>query len=574
MIEFLSCGSFTNVKMSYAVVTSLVVLLSSAVCLIPFGGAVRNKNSDEIEIRALANSETYLQSLLVSIIIGIPMTVDILFDGFSVIRASATVKYHWTLRLTILLSLLVPNTYMYVRARRGELSFYSFVSVNTTVRIISRGCVCMYLSQDFQKIGFGPICVSISICYFIEQLLWLTDHHGENLSLQYISMGFNVLIHLQVIFMVMKWQLTWKRSGRKKNCEDVCIAAYAASFLIHSIGTSVTSMQLNSAPHRFFDADISSHYIYVQMTFTVVAMSVSGRAERFNSFKYEAAAEERQAFIRYISHELRTPLNAVFLGMTFVRDELLGMSPDVKEHVGHMIETVGDINSCCEAAITILDDLLTFDKMEEGKMTLDFEEIAILDYVTESVRPFRVEARKKNVQISVGLENNDTGWDRLSALYVDRCKISQVLRNLMSNAMKFTPSGGMVTVAISRVTRDEYDGFHNPHPSFLIPSLRRNTIIPLNLHPVPDVVRKHYVRLEIKDTGEGISEENQAKLFGQYAQFNAGRLQQGRGSGLGLWISKGIVALHGGEMERDYTISLPFIFLNMCIACFVIGGGY
>lgn len=552
----------TNVKMSYAVVTSLVVLLSSAVCFIPFGTSGGNRTYyDETESHSLAHSETYLQSLLVSIIIGIPMTVDIIFDGFSVIRASASVRYHWALRLAILLSLLLPNTYQYVNVRRGELSIYNFISVNIAVRVISRGCICMYLSQDLQKIGFGPICVSISICYFIEQLLWLTDHQGENMTLQYISLGFNVLIHLQFIFMVLKWQLTWKRSGRRKNCEDVCIAAYAASFFIHSIGTSVTSMQLHRAAHKLYDPDVSSHYIYVQMTFTVVAMSVSGRAERFNSYKYEAAAEERQAFIRYISHELRTPLNAVFLGMTFVRDELLGMSPDVKEHVGHMIETVGDINSCCEAAITILDDLLTFDKMEEGKMTLDFEEIAILDYVTESVRPFRVEARKKNVQISVAIEDNDTGWARLSALYVDRCKISQVLRNLMSNAMKFTPSGGMVTVAISRVTRDEYDGMPSQYP-FLMPSLRRNTIIPLNLHlqSVPDVVRKHYVRIEIKDTGEGISEENQAKLFGQYAQFHAGRLQQGRGSGLGLWISKGIVALHGGE-SNCYILSSSILIL-------------
>ena len=57
-----------------------------------------------------------------------------------------------------------------------------------------------------------------------------------------------------------------------------------------------------------------------------------------------------------------------------------------------------------------------------------------------------------------------------------------------------------------------------------------------------------YLRIEINDTGAGISEENQKRLFSQYVQFDAGKLQKGSGSGLGLWISKGIVALHGGEL--------------------------
>ena len=305
-----------------------------------------------------------------------------------------------------------------------------------------------------------------------------------------------------------------------------------------------------------------SLYSYLQIVFTIMAMTASGRVARFKSLKSETALLEQKAFMRYISHELRTPLNAVFLGMTLVRDELMNICPLAKVYVQSILETVDDVNECCEAAISILNDLLTFDKLQEGKMTLDFEEIPIMEYVTESLRPFRAEARQKNIDITMRIEDVDNeGWDQLSALHVDPHRMSQVLRNLVSNAIKFTPSGGMVALLISRVSRREFKHLQK-YPASHVRSLKRNAVQPLEIASGALVVAKEIlnncVRIEITDNGAGISEENQKKLFGQYMQFHAGRLQGGKGSGLGLWISKGIVGLHGGMEIAAYCCTSIF----------------
>ena len=212
-----------------------------------------------------------------------------------------------------------------------------------------------------------------------------------------------------------------------------------------------------------------------------------------------------------------TPLNAVFLGMTLVRDELTNICPPAKDYVQNILETVDDVNDCCEAAISILNDLLTFDKLQEGKMTLDFEETAILEYVSESIRPFRAEARQKNIEITMRVDDAENeGWDQLSALHVDPHRMSQVLRNLLSNALKFTPSGGLVALLISRVSRREFKHLQKYPPSH-VRSLKRNAVQPLEVTSgalgAAKELLNNCVRIEITDTGAGISEENQKKLF-------------------------------------------------------------
>lgn len=548
MIEFLSCGALRSIKISYTTVTSLVVVSSALICFAPLG----RLDSKELErygdpIQALIHSRQYQETLLLSIIIGIPILVDNILD-FPVVKATQAKKIHWAIRFFILMSLVVPNVYLYYTVLSSYLTAPIFVSIIAVVRITSRGCICIYLSQDFQKVGFGPVCVSVSVCTLIEELLWTVNYFAGNSTLIHVSLGVIAVIHLQVFYMLLKWKIVWKRSGRKMNSEDLCIGTYILSYLVLSIGTFLISIifedtsLLSTTPMKI------SLYVYVQMFYTVVAMTVSGQVARFDICESSVAMEERQAFIRYISHELRTPLNAVFVGITLVRDELINMTPLVRDYVEHIVETVDDINNCCEAAITILNDLLTFDKLEAGKMSVDFEETPILEYVTESLRPFRVEARSKEICIKVKVDDSETGWINFSSLHVDRHKMGQVMRNLLSNAMKFTSSGGVVEIVISRVARAPLSNLSGRRPSSILGTFRRNTVRPLTMRPVrraEDV--SHCVRIQITDSGEGISLENQKKLFGQYVQFHAGKLQKGKGSGLGLWISKGIVVLHGGR---------------------------
>ena len=92
-------------------------------------------------------------------------------------------------------------------------------------------------------------------------------------------------------------------------------------------------------------------------------------------------------FVRYVSHEIRTPLNTVFLGLKFLRDEL---AADVMrgERDGSMLATVDDIQSSCEVAVNILNDLLTYEKLEGGILQTQMKRIDACAFVRETVRPF------------------------------------------------------------------------------------------------------------------------------------------------------------------------------------------
>eukprot|EP01039_Chlorochromonas_danica_P003832 gene3832-4185_t len=183
--------------------------------------------------------------------------------------------------------------------------------------------------------------------------------------------------------------------------------------------------------------------------------------------------------------------------------------------ISEALDTLTQVNDSCQVALSTLDDLLTFDKIDEQKLVVEMQDISPWSFVCAAAKPFSINAKQTHVHFAVKLHDRESGWARRHMIRGDPFKLSQVLRNLISNALKFTPAEGNVEV---RVQRD------------------------------PDFNNKDIVRISVTDTGAGISPQNQKKLFGQYVQFNAGALQQGKGSGLGLWISKSIVEMHEGQI--------------------------
>jgi len=149
------------------------------------------------------------------------------------------------------------------------------------------------------------------------------------------------------------------------------------------------------------------------------------------------------------------------------------------------------------------------------------------------VQPFYIQAREKDITLKFVDEMNLA--DKLSSinLSIDRNKLNQVMRNLISNALKFTPAGGLVCIfATIRI----------------------------------DEKRQKVLNISVQDTGHGIAKESLPRLFKEIVQFNAGKLQHGGGSGLGLWLSNSIISLHGGKITAfsegeglgsTFSIELP-----------------
>jgi two-component system, cell cycle sensor histidine kinase PleC len=168
--------------------------------------------------------------------------------------------------------------------------------------------------------------------------------------------------------------------------------------------------------------------------------------------------------VRYISHELRTPLNTAFLGLKLLSSELKA-SKDPKDMERY--DTLCDVNMSCTAAVDILNDLLCYEKLESGILELHKEEIVVAAYLKDRISMFSAQARECGVTMTMvtdvagsrrDIEANTNEGNMMSksllptdSIFADKFKMDQVIRNLMSNALKFTPRGGVVTIKASFV---------------------------------------------------------------------------------------------------------------------------
>ncbi len=234
-----------------------------------------------------------------------------------------------------------------------------------------------------------------------------------------------------------------------------------------------------------------------QATVAVQTSQLYEQLKRTNEQLVEANRLKSQ-FLAQFSHELRTPLNAI-IGFSKVMLKASGgaLSKDQEEDLAA-------IHSNGLHLLGLINDVLDFSKIESGTMELEKSSVAMEDLITECVRTTLPLIRGRNLTISQEIA------PALPSLRADGTKIRQVLLNLLSNAVKFTPEGS-VTVRV----RTE-----------------GNRLV-----------------VSVQDTGVGIREEDQPKLFHAFQQLNGGKLHLPLGgTGLGLVISKSFVELHGGEI--------------------------
>eukprot|EP01031_Cornospumella_fuschlensis_P035427 gene35427-42941_t len=153
----------------------------------------------------------------------------------------------------------------------------------------------------------------------------------------------------------------------------------------------------------------------------------------------ENALETKRIFVRHVSHEIRTPLNTTILGLRLLDQELNTVNENRDETLLH--DLVSDINSSCAIAVDMLNDLLLYEKMEGGLVSLETADVPVWDLMKEVLKVFRIQAKSLQIQ----LEYPDTCVDGYF-INVDKYKLSQVFRNLVSNALKFTSTHGTVKV--------------------------------------------------------------------------------------------------------------------------------
>lgn len=236
----------------------------------------------------------------------------------------------------------------------------------------------------------------------------------------------------------------------------------------------------------------------------------------------ERASHHKSAFLANVSHELRTPLNTILGFSEVLQDQLFG--PLTEKQARH----VRNIHRAGDQLLELINDLLDLSKVEAGRVELHRQEIRIGDLIADAIAMTRNHADKKNLTVEFLPE------DVLPSVDADPYRATQILTNLLSNAVKFTPSGGTVAVSarVQRLTSEVQSPHGADVGSWTLDSRR-------------------FVEIAVKDTGIGISLENQAKLFQPFERLEASLPARYEGTGLGLAIAKRLVEMHQGRIRVE-----------------------
>ena len=384
----------------------LITILGSVACFWPiYAGTnvsvVENGN-------VIVNDDVPSHYLFLTAIIVIPMAMDTIMDGTKVwCSQNADLTMHWLVQWILVCVYVVPHVVIDV----FSVGIGNGRCTNALINIIAYGSILCYLSlpRDIQQLpSHGRLSVVTTFCYAVGTCLQL-DMYSINQT-NGLGMAGNLLLgtsYLVMVYQSYPWIVRWTQFGWKSTnqikVEDLRVGFYFVALLLLSVGTTVQNI---------IEATMmtsSNMEIYWQMAAIVVVTALPGRVVRLQLTQAENLLDERQAFMRYISHEIRGPLSTVILGINYVQGELEEAFPMPDEVMTSVIECVEDVHKSCEDALSVINDLLMYDKMQEGKVALEFGVIPIEAFMTDMVKPYRAQARSKNISMYVHYEEEGGG---------------------------------------------------------------------------------------------------------------------------------------------------------------------
>ena len=234
------------------------------------------------------------------------------------------------------------------------------------------------------------------------------------------------------------------------------------------------------------------------------------------SKELEQSTRYKSEFLANMSHELRTPLNSILL-----LSQLMTESTDLDKQY---VEYAEVIQSSGQGLLTLIDEILDLSKIEAGKMVLDIQDVPVKDVARDIEQLFKPVATEKKLELKITIDKDAT-----ATLRTDKLRLEQILKNLLSNALKFTTKGSV--------------GLH-----------------------ISGNAEKEHVCFSVKDTGIGIAKDKLKMVFEAFQQADGSTQRKYGGTGLGLSISRELARLLGGKIDlkstegvgSEFTLIVPY----------------
>ena len=280
-----------------------------------------------------------------------------------------------------------------------------------------------------------------------------------------------------------------------------------------SIGSMVFFLSLGK---RLYSSTLAMLNFRMEKDFLITELEQAKAISDESRRQAEEANTAKSRFLATMSHELRTPLNAILGFSEIMQNEVLGPLPNDKYK-----EYVGDIHSSGSHLLNLINEILDLSRIEAGRYKLNEEAVTLAFVAEDCENLLRLRARAKDISIRLDIDSN------LPKVWADERAMRQIMLNLLTNAVKFTPKGGLITLSVHRAAEGgQY--------------------------------------IAVADNGPGIPESEIATVLSAFGQGTAAIQSAEEGSGLGLSIVQALVEMHDGtfdlssELRKGTTVTASF----------------
>ena len=400
---------------------------------------------------AFENNLVIMYAVVCTIAVTVPIALELILDILMSWKSGIEDHYE---RIFMILVITIPG-FIFLSLKDSHDLPYIFCGLHAVQYV---GCFGAILSLCHKLVPDHFTLNRVAFIHFFFSLASVVSMSGfgfpirawQNITVLFcipISIGSFCIITvlwiktLNLNFTSKFWDQFIKLSINQMSCLMYIICSLATIIVIPGLAASTCFLDW-----QYFNIYVILLFIYSLVGFSLFPSCIPGRVARYlHMLTTKSLIREqvvKRSTLRYLSHEMRSPLNVVCTGISFALQDIRDVSDEI-------LECLHDAYHASYAAVALLDDFLNFEKIEAGTFLLYPHPIYLDDVIVNILQPLSITARQKKISFDIHSFIPFDELPRLS-LNADRHKIIQVFRNIVGNAVKFTPVGGRIMITVRR----------------------------------------------------------------------------------------------------------------------------